>query len=194
MQRMNIQGPNTTSGQRSSLDYSIVACFTLILLLFILVLDAYEYINVPGASHARNQLHTGVEAVTGMELMSKKEMAQLKLDIEQAKLVVHDKKEEVEAIVEKVEKMEHELKPETAPVTVEERAEEKEKEEAIVEKTVEHELGLDKWCGSCKWKDMPFNCNARVDFLMEKYHIDELEAKEATLTDGCNTRRHLRGK
>lgn len=188
---MNIQGPNTTV-QRSALDYSIVACFTLILLLFILLLDAYEYVTVPGASHARNQLHQGVESLTGMELMSKEEIAQLKLDLEQAKMVVHDKQEEVKEIVEKVEKMEHEMKPETAPVTVEEQAEEKKKEEAIIEKTVEHELGLDKWCGGCKWKSMPFNCDARVAFLIDKYHIDELEAKEASLVD-CHTRRNLRG-
>ncbi len=190
-QQMNIQGPNTTV-QRSALDYSIVACFTLILLLFILLLDAYEYVTVPGANHARNQLHQGVESLTGMELMSKEEIAQLKLDLEQAKMVVHDKQEEVKEIVEKVEKMEHEMKPETAPVTVEEQVEEKKKEEAIIEKTVEHELGLDKWCGGCKWKSMPFTCDARVAFLVDKYQIDELEAKEASLVD-CHTRRNLRG-
>eukprot|EP00984_Skeletonema_dohrnii_P038155 scaffold41051_cov178-Skeletonema_dohrnii-CCMP3373.AAC.1 len=100
MNIMNIQGPNTT-GQRSTLDYSIVGCFTLILLLFILLLDAYEYVTVPGASHARNQLHQGLEDLTGMEIMTKQELAQLTLEVEQAKLVVHDKKEEVEEIVEK---------------------------------------------------------------------------------------------
>lgn len=188
---MNIQGPNTTV-QRSALDFSIVACFTLILLLFILLLDAYEYVTVPGASHARNQLHQGVESLTGMELMSKEEVAQLKLDIEQAKLVVHDKQEEVKEIVERVEKMEHEMKPETVPVSLEEQAEEKKKEEAIVEKTVEQVLGLDKWCGSCKWQNMPFNCDERVAFLVDKYHIDVLEAKEATLAE-CHARRNLRG-
>ena len=57
--------------------------------------------------------------------MSKQELAQLKLEIEQAKMVVLDKKEEVEEIVEKVEKMEHELNPETAPVTEEEKEAEK---------------------------------------------------------------------
>lgn len=121
--------------------------------------------------------------------MTKQELAQLKLEVEQAKSVVHDKKQEVEEIVEKVELMEHELKPETAPITAEE---EKEKEEAIVEKTVEHELGIDKWCGSCKWKDMGFNCDKRVSWLMERYHIEELEAKEASLDQGCHTRRNLR--
>ena len=189
---MNIQqGPNHTT-TRSTLDYSIVACFTLILLLFILLLDAYEYVAVPGASHARNQLHQGLEDLTGMEIMTKQELAQLKLEVEKAKSVVHDKKQEVEEIVEKVELMEHELKPETVPITVEEQKEEKEKEEAIVEKTVEHELGIDKWCGSCKWKNMGFSCDKRVSWLIERYHIEELEAKEASLDQGCQTRRNLR--
>jgi len=192
MNIMNIQGSNTTTGQRSTLDYSIVGCFTLVLLLFILLLDAYEYVAVPGASHARNQLHQGLEGLTGMEIMDEKELAQLQLHIAEAKAVVHDKKEEVEEIVEKVELMEHELKPETVPVTVEEQKEEKEKEEAIVEKTVEQELGIDKWCGSCTWQHSGFNCDKRVSWLMEKYHIDELEAKEATLNQGCHTRRNLR--
>mmetsp|Transcript_11852 Transcript_11852/g.19557 ORF Transcript_11852/g.19557 Transcript_11852/m.19557 type:complete len:195 (+) Transcript_11852:186-770(+) len=192
MNIMNIQqGPNHTT-TRSTLDYSIVACFTLILLLFILLLDAYEYVAVPGASHARNQLHQGLEDLTGMEIMTKQELAQLKLEVEQAKSVVHDKKQEVEEIVEKVELMEHELKPETVPITVEEQKEEKEKEEAIVEKTVEHELGIDKWCGSCKWKNMGFSCDKRVSWLIERYHIEELEAKEASLDQGCQTRRNLR--
>ena len=190
---MNIQGQNhTTTTTRSTLDYSIVACFTLILLLFILLLDAYEYVAVPGASHARNQLHQGLEDITGMKMMTKQELAQLKLDVEQAKSVVHDKKEEVEEIVEKVELMEHELKPETVPVTKEEQDEEKEKEQEIVQKTVEKELGIDKWCGSCKWKDMGFSCDRRVSWLMERYHIEELEAKEASLNQGCHTRRNLR--
>eukprot|EP00986_Skeletonema_menzelii_P002959 scaffold856_cov185-Skeletonema_menzelii.AAC.1 len=192
MNIMNIQqGPNHTT-TRSTLDYSIVACFTLILLLFILLLDAYEYVAVPGASHARNQLHQGLEDLTGMEIMTKQELAQLKLEVEQAKSVVHDKKQEVEEIVEKVELMEHELKPETVPITVEEQKEEKEKEEAIVEKTVEHELGIDKWCGSCKWKNMGFSCDKRVSWLIERYHIEQLEAKEASLDQGCQTRRNLR--
>lgn len=125
-------------------------------------------------------------------MMTKQELAQLKLDVEQAKSVVHDKKEEVEEIVEKVELMEHELKPETVPVTKEEQEEEKEKEQEIVQKTVEKELGIDKWCGSCKWKDMGFSCDRRVSWLMERYHIEELEAKEASLNQGCHTRRNLR--
>ena len=192
MNIMNILGQNHTTTTRSTLDYSIVACFTLILLLFILLLDAYEYVAVPGASHARNQLHQGLEDITGMKMMTKQELAQLKLDVEQAKSVVHDKKEEVEEIVEKVELMEHELKPDTVPVTEEEQEEEKEKEQEIVQKTVEKELGIDKWCGSCKWKDTGFSCDRRVSWLMERYHIEELEAKEASLNQGCHTRRNLR--
>ena len=189
---MNIQSSNGAPGQRSSLDYSIVGCFTLILLLFILILDAYEYVTVPGASHARNKLHQGVETVTGMEIMSKKEIAQLKKDLDEAKAVVRDKKEEVKTIVEKVEEMEHEMKPETAPKTEEEKADEKIREEAIIEKTVETELGLDKWCGNCKWQSMPFTCDARVVFLVKKSHVTELEAKESEL-NRCHTRRNLRG-
>jgi len=188
---MNIQGANNT-GQRSTLDYSIVGCFTLILLLFILLLDAYEYVAVPGASHARNQLHQGLEGLTGMDILSKKEQVQLEVEVEEAITVVHEKKEEVEEIVKKVEEMEHELKPETAPATVEEQVEEKEKEEAIVEKTVEHELGIDKWCASCTWQNTGFTCEKRVSWLMERYHIDDVEAKEATLNQGCHTRRNLR--
>ena len=189
---MNIQSPNTT-GQRSALDYSIVACFTLILLLFILLLDAYEYVTVPGAKHARNQLHQGVESLTGMELTSKAEIAQLKKELEEAKLVVHDKKEEVEQIVEKVEKMEHEMKPETAPVTVEEQAEEKKKEEAIVEKIVEKELGLDRFCGGCKWRGTQYTCDARVAYLIDNYHISKIEAMEGIISERCHHRRNLRG-
>ncbi len=127
-----------------------------------------------------------------MDIMTKKEEAQLEVEIEEAKTVVHDKIEEVKEIVEKVEEMEHELKPETAPVTEEEKEEEKEEEEAIVEKTVEHELGIDKWCGSCTWQTSGFTCDKRKTWLMERYHIDEVEAKEGVLNQGCHSRRNLR--
>ena len=190
---MNIQSSSPT-GQRSPLDYSIVVCSTLVLLLFILLLDAYEYVTVPGARHAQKQLHEGVESLTGMEIMTKKEIAELKKQLEEAKSVVHDKKVEVEEIVHKVEKMEHEIKPESAPVTKEEKEEEKEKEEEIVEKAVEKELGLDKWCGSCKWRQTPWPCDQRVSFLIGKYHVGKVEAKEALLLNKeCHTRRNLRG-
>ena len=60
-----------SSGGRSILDYSLIVCFTLIILLAILVLDAFEYISVPGAKKATNKFKEMTSAMTSDELLGK---------------------------------------------------------------------------------------------------------------------------
>lgn len=54
---------------RSLLDYSnLIACFTLILLTGILVLDAFEYITVPGVGGAKGRVHNAIEKILVMTI------------------------------------------------------------------------------------------------------------------------------
>lgn len=199
-----------THPQRSAIDYTIYFCLTIVLLLVIILIDAYEYVSVPGAKHASNhirtgvnlageKLHTGVESITGLELMTKAEKEEMRREVEEAKEVVRKKHDEVEEIVEEVEILEKEAhKPAATPdapaapvavVTAQEKAVEEEKKEVIVEEMVEKQLGLEKWCGDCKWKDMGFTCDQRVSYMIEKYEISEVEAKEANINHCSNARR-----
>ena len=51
------------------LDYSnLIACFTLILLTGILVLDAFEYITVPGVGGAKGRVHNAIEKILVMTI------------------------------------------------------------------------------------------------------------------------------
>mmetsp|Transcript_31902 Transcript_31902/g.52030 ORF Transcript_31902/g.52030 Transcript_31902/m.52030 type:complete len:198 (-) Transcript_31902:55-648(-) len=176
---------------RSILDYSLIACFTLVILLALLVLDAFEYISVPGGKGANGNIHTGIEAATGMSIMSKDELLELQKQIEDAKVVLQEKHDEVEKIVNKVEE---EIKVEETPAgeppkveTAAEKKEEEVKKEEIVEAIVEKELGIDKFCGSCQYKAMNFNCAKRVSWMIESYGITEDLAKESVL-NSCHYR------
>ena len=70
-----------------------------------------------------------------------------------------------------------------------EKKEEEEKKEEIVEAMVEKELGLENWCGECKWANMGFNCDKRVSWMMDTYHITEVAAKEANIEQCVKKRR-----
>jgi hypothetical protein len=194
--------PNPSPPGHSILDYSIVGCFALIFLLVIVLLDAYEYVTVPGVSSLRGAGRGGTvgpdvaamsarEHGAAMEAMTasatKEDLDEAKREIAAAKEVIAKTRAEVETIVGKVE--DH-LKEEAAeaskkgenPTTVVETPEEKMKEivkkEEIVEVVVEKELGIDNWCGTCVWKNT-FSCDKRKSWLMERYGITEVEAKEA---------------
>ena len=68
---VNVGEQNKPNGGRSILDYSLIVCFTLIILLAILVLDAFEYISVPGAKKATNKFKEMTSAMTSDELLGK---------------------------------------------------------------------------------------------------------------------------
>lgn len=129
--------------------------------------------------------------------MTKAEYEEMRREVEEAKEVVRKKHDEVEEIVEKVQELEKEDKPATqdappaVPVTAQEKAVEEEKREEIVEAIVEKELGLENWCGSCKWQSMSFTCDQRVSYMIQQYQIPEVAAKEANI-EHCSNARRLR--
>jgi hypothetical protein len=55
----------------------------------------------------------------------------------------------------------------------------KEEKKIDVEALVEKELGINMWCGTCMWKDY-CTCDKRKDWLMDRYKITEVVAKEAS--------------
>jgi hypothetical protein len=191
--------PNSSPPGHSILDYSIAGCFALIFLLVILLLDAYEYVTVPGVSSLRGGGRSGTvgpdmsarENGAAMEAMTasatKEDLEEAKREIADAKAIIAKMHAEVETIVGKVEDQAKEEATEAAkdgenPAAVVETPEEKMKEivkkEDIVETVLEKELGIDKWCGTCIWNNA-FACDKRKSWLMEKYGITEVEAKEA---------------
>ena len=194
--------PNSSPHGHSILDYSIVGCFALIFLLVILLLDAYEYVTVPGVSSLRGGGRGGTvgsdvaamsarEHGAAMEAMTasatKEDLDEAKREIAAAKAVIDKMHAEVETVVGKVEDHIKEEAAEAAkngenPTAIVETPKEKMQEivkkEEIVETIVEKELGIDKWCGTCIWKNN-FTCDKRKSWLMERYGITEVEAKEA---------------
>eukprot|EP00584_Thalassiosira_punctigera_P000502 CAMPEP_0172542328 /NCGR_PEP_ID=MMETSP1067-20121228/12971_1 /TAXON_ID=265564 ORGANISM="Thalassiosira punctigera, Strain Tpunct2005C2" /NCGR_SAMPLE_ID=MMETSP1067 /ASSEMBLY_ACC=CAM_ASM_000444 /LENGTH=191 /DNA_ID=CAMNT_0013328553 /DNA_START=362 /DNA_END=937 /DNA_ORIENTATION=- len=181
--------------KRSAIDYSIVACLAFIFLLVIILVDAYEYATVPGAKHARKHIHNSVESMSAfVEQMTKKEKEEMRHEVEEAVEAVQKKHDEVEEIVEKVEKIEKEVQKQPAvEETAEEKARKEEKKEEVVEEMVEESLGLENWCGGCKWRDMGFTCDKRVNWMMDQYHVTEVAAKEANIQHCSNKKRGLRG-
>ena len=155
--------------------------------------DAFEYITVPGAKHARTKIS---QLTTGK--VEDSELLEVQAQIEEAKKLLAEKQAEVEKIVNKVEDEIKEEKAEEAGETTvkeetpEEKKEEEELKEKIVEAVVEKELNLNKWCGGCQYGQMPFTCAKRVSWMMEAYGLNEDLAKEATMNK-CGYRRMLRG-
>lgn len=156
---------NKVHGGRSILDYSLVACFTLILLLGIVVLDAgewifamlfdiilfyrfvhilclhvflqAEYISVPGLKGAKGSHHAALEAATGVDILSNDELKELQKQIDDAKSLLASKHDEVQKIVHKVEVAEKEEEEVKTGVHHVDTAEEKKEEEKKEEEIVE---------------------------------------------------------
>mmetsp|Transcript_14591 Transcript_14591/g.35164 ORF Transcript_14591/g.35164 Transcript_14591/m.35164 type:complete len:193 (-) Transcript_14591:310-888(-) len=174
---------------RSIVDYSLIACFTLVVLLLILVLDAFEYISVPGSSRGSGKM---TAASSGEGAVTSDELEEVQKQIEEAKAELAAKKKEIEKIVDRAE---DEIKKEKTPAgqveTPAEKKAEEEKKADVVEAIAEKELGIDKFCGDCQYKQMNFNCNKRVSWMMETYGITEVTAKESVI-NSCHVRR-LRG-
>lgn len=194
--------------QRSVIDFPICVSTSFLLFLIIILFDAYEYITVPGANHARKHIRTGVQKVHTsvnsmaalVQQMTKEEKQEMEWEVEEAEELVRKKHDEVEEIVERVEEMEkevHNKKPDADNSTTEEKetdeekAVEEEKKEEIVEAIMEKELGLENWCGGCKWLNMGFNCDKRVSYMMEQYGISEVAAKEANIEHCSNKGRRM---
>jgi hypothetical protein len=107
--------PNSSPPGHSILDYSIAGCFALIFLLVILLLDAYEYVTVPGVSSLRGGRRSGMvrpdmsgrEHEAAMEAMTgsatKEDLEETKREIVDAKATIAKLHAKVETIVDKVE-------------------------------------------------------------------------------------------
>ncbi|KAL7461880.1 hypothetical protein ACHAXS_002284 [Conticribra weissflogii] len=178
-------------------DYTLLTCATLTLFLFLLVLDAYEYVSVPGASDARDKIHTGVENLSGMEIMTKEERAAMTQEIRDAKLLVEKKHEELKGILDRMEREERDIEEiksalskasgvDASEIDVKKldeiEGDLEEEEEEIIEPILEKELGVDKFCGDCIWNGA-IPCSKRVSWMMKRYKISELEAKESVKGD-----------
>lgn len=205
---------------RSLLDYSLVACFGLILLLLgILIFDPFNETSIDSSTSRSNPSSltawdnaAGVGSNTIIDhqqdidaaaVTSNSELIEVEKQIHDAKVILSEKQDEVEKIVDKVE---DEIKEDESGKdnnnnnnnkveTAEEKQHEEEVKEKVIEAVVEKELGLDNWCGTCKYGGMSFTCAARVDWMMNKYKISYDVAKESTMeyctTGGGQARRRL---
>jgi len=197
-----VQNKPNGSGGRTLLDYSLIACFTLVVLLAILVLDAFEYIHIPGKEGVKVGINGGIGAAKSMmDNQSNEELAALQKEIDDAKARLEAKKKEVEKIVNKVEDeiKEEEKKeeaaaaavedpaPEPATMTPEEKRAEQEKKDAVVKAVVGEQLGIDRFCGGCQYGGMGFSCAKRVSWMMDSYGLSEEVAIESVLHK-CHTR------
>ena len=92
--------------------------------------------------------------------------------VDDAKKLLAEKTGKVEKLV--IEKVEEEKKERAEAAgspakeeTPEEKKEEETKVEKVIEAVVQKELGLDRFCGGCKYGAMPFSCQKRVDWMMD---------------------------
>lgn len=197
---MTMMVSSSTPPGRSLLDYSLVACFGLILLLLgILIFDPSEQTSVNSRSGPLSLTAWGNPDGTNTKIdhqqidaaaaVSKLELDKVEKQIHDAKAILSEKRDEVKKVVDKVE---NEIKDEKStdgnnnnkPETISEKEKQQHEEgmkEKVIETVVEKELGLDKWCGQCKYASMPFTCAARVEWMMNRYKITMDEAKESTM-------------
>ena len=52
----------------------------------------------------------------------------------------------------------------------------------------EPKIEFDDFCGTCKYKGS-FTCQARMDFLVDKYNNSPVEAKEAVIKEDANCKK-----
>mmetsp|Transcript_369 Transcript_369/g.774 ORF Transcript_369/g.774 Transcript_369/m.774 type:complete len:351 (-) Transcript_369:103-1155(-) len=45
-------------------------------------------------------------------------------------------------------------------------------------------MSLDAYCGECPWENMNFNCDSRVSYIEQNYHLSNEKAKESLLEQG----------
>lgn len=183
---------------RSLLDYSLITCFGLILLLLgILLFDPFNQTSIVDSNNGSRSTAWDViidhqQEIDNAAATTKSELAEVEKQIHDAKVILSEKQEEVEKIVDKVE---DEIEDEKSTIdnerngnnvdktttTEEDTQHEEEVKVKVIEAVVEKELGLDKWCATCKFRGMAFTCAARVEWMMNKYKITEDEAKESTM-------------
>jgi hypothetical protein len=182
---------------RSLLDYSLITCFGLILLLLgILLFDPFNQTSIVDSSNGSRSTAWDViidhqQEIDNAAATTKSELAEVEKQIHDAKVILSEKQEEVEKIVDKVE---DEIEDEKLTIdngdgknigktttTEEDTQHEEEVKVKVIEAVVEKELGLDKWCATCKYRGMAFTCAERVEWMMNKYKITEDEAKESTM-------------
>ena len=177
--------PNSSPPGHSILDYSIVGCFALIFLLVILLLEGGGRSGTVGHDGSAREHGAAMEAMTASA--TKEDLKEAKREIADAKAKIAKMHVEVERIVGKVEDhvKEEAIKaakngenPSSVVKTPKEKMQEMVKKEEIVETVLEKELGIDKWCGTCIWNNA-FACDHRKSWLMERYGITEVEAKES---------------
>lgn len=204
---------SSTPPNRSLLDYSLVACFGLIILLLgILLFNPFDQTSVESSSTPSsliawdNEVNTNTvidhqHEIDSAAATSKSEIDEVEKQIHDAKAILSEKQLEVEKIVDKVEDeiektdsaKNNEVET-TTTTTEEDKRHDEEVKEKVIEAVVEKELGLDKWCGQCKYANMPFTCATRVEWMMKRYKITEDEAKESTMEYcGGKSRRILFG-
>ena len=211
-------GPSATPEPRALsniLDGSLIVCAVSALLALLLVLDAYEYVVVPGASTVNGRGKQGSAATIEPTIDTvDPDASEAKKEIELALATLDFKRnefkqlsvEEVEAVAEKdgvddtqlkhdqeviereksMETRNHEIDGTINENTIDETKIEIDKED-VIEEIVEKELGIDDWCPDCIWlRISEHTCEARLGWLTGIYKVEEDAGKISLLKDGCS--------
>ena len=205
---MQIQSSLTSESSTSTsklLDGSLIICAVGTLLALLLVLDAYEYVALPGASRVNSRLPAASSPLSDAQ----EEKTELQLELEEAQRYIEQKRAELKKLtVEQIETVaesngvdDSQLKsdegrlesqedvvlqstePETAEATLKEQIQ-VDKEE-IIEEIVEKEAGLEDWCPECIWLGTSeHSCENRLKWIKRHHKAEEDSGKIALMKDG----------
>lgn len=210
---MQIQSSLVAESRTSKiLDGSLIVCAIGTLLALLLVLDAYEYVAVPGISRTNEQAPVVSSILTSQD----EEKTDMQIELEKAQRYIEQKRAELEKLsIEEIEKVaesegvdDSQLKTDEEALELEEDSslqstlesetiedtillEEKieaEKEE-VIEEIVEKEAGLDDWCPECIWLGTSeYSCKDRLWWIQRFYKAKEDPGKIALMKEGCSVK------
>lgn len=209
---MQIQTSLTSEPSRISklLDGSLILCAVGTLVALLLVLDAYEYIVLPGASRANDRSPTSASVLDVQD-----ENTDMQLELENAQRYIEQKRaelknlsvEQIETVAErdgvddsqlKADEERLELKGDVAlqspksetvkGTTMLEEKIEAEKEE-IIEEILDKEIGLEEWCPECIWLGTSqISCEDRLKWIKRYYKAEDESGKIALMKEGCSVK------
>jgi uncharacterized protein YjiS (DUF1127 family) len=210
---MQIQSSLTSKATRTSiLDRTLIFCALGTLLALLLVLDAYEYTVVPGASSLKGREKTLPSQQQNMVPDTNEPKKDLQIQLEEAQRYIEEKRlhlkemsvDQIEDIAESDGVDDTQLKVDEARLesqqseSIEDEVLEdkiKEEKEEIIHEIVEKEAGLDDWCANCIWLGTSdHSCEARLGWIKRYYKAEDDSGKIALMKEGCSVKDGKVGK
>jgi hypothetical protein len=196
-----------------ALDAGLALCAISTLLALALVLDAYEYSILPGASKPGlvSDALARMPAAAAPPAMTPTNTSAAKMSDMDDTSFQHEMKHEQQTVEDRYHEL-HSLSVDEIHVRAQSKGvndpsheeafpaktqqqqqpQKQQQQDVLVEKkqviaqTVEKETGIDLFCPECTWQQTSITCAARLKFIQDVYHNDHDDVVKKTLLDqGC---------